>query len=85
MEKSTLLTIIAVKNDCFSIVYLTGIEKQTHTNKPVGFTIECKNCNCNKLIAAHCPDKGIVGQNFECNFICALIAIMKVYFKLKNV
>ena len=61
MEKVTLLKYIAEKNDRFSIVFFTAMEKQTHTNKHVGSPIVC-----------------IVGQNFDCNFICALIETMKL-------
>ena len=42
------------------------------------FSILCKSCNCKRLIAAYCPGKGIVVQNFDSNFICASIAIMKI-------
>ena len=50
MEKATLLKIIAEKNDRFSIVFLTAMEKQTHTKKHVGSSIMMIVC--------------IVGQNF---------------------
>ena len=42
------------------------------------FSILCKSCNCKRLTAAYCPGKGIVGQNFDRNFICASIAIMNI-------
>ena len=64
MEKATLLKIIAEKNDRFSIVFLTAMEKQTHTKKHVGSSIMMIVC--------------IVGQNFDCNFICTLIETMKL-------
>ena len=63
------MEMIAMKNDRFLIVYLTAMEKQARTIMVI-FSILCKSCNCKKLIAAYCPGKGIVGQNFDCNFIC---------------
>ena len=75
--KATLNKLIVVKNDCFSIVYLTAMEKQTLTVH-VGFSILCKNRNYSQLIAAYCPGRRVVGQHFDFNFICATIEIMNV-------